>query len=356
MSAPTLPVKLPPFTVEAFFSAQEAAETIPWHIADYAFRELWEPIPTGAGTRGKFLSGPDAGKPVVVGIVDTGAPKDHPDLDGAIREAKDFSGSLSGPFDVQGHGTHVGGIVAARYGNGLGITGAAPDAQLVYAKGLDDNGTGSDAGIAAAIDWLVGRGDISVINLSLGSDMHSPAIQQACDRAAAAKVPIVAAAGNSGGRINCPGNLPTVICVGAVDRQRHVAPFSCRGPEMDIAAPGVDILSSFVNGTYAKLSGTSMAAPWVAAVVALMIAADPTIDRSLEAIFSRIKKAAVDEGDPGHDYYFGWGLVNPAKAVAVPLPPVQGPPASGGGTVPVPGSPADQCGCVLRGLAKLIGA
>lgn len=348
---PTIPVRLPPYTIETYLSAAEAAETVPWHIADYAFRQLWEPVPTGVGTRGKILSGPDAGRPVVVGIIDTGAPKDHPDLDGAILDARDFSGSPSGPWDVQGHGTHVGGIIAAKYGNGLGVTGAAPESQLVYAKGLGDNGTGSDRAIAEAVDWLLGRGDVGVINLSLGSDAHSPAIQAACGRAQAAGVPVIAAAGNSGGRINCPGNLPSVICVGAADKGRRIAPFSCRGPEMDFAAPGVDILSTYIGGSYAKLSGTSMATPWLAAVVALMIAADHTIDRSVDALIARIRGAAVDEGDPGFDWEFGWGIVVPNQAVA--MPPMQGP-----SPVPGPDSPApgDACGCVLRGLAKLISA
>lgn len=351
---PALSVKLPPYTIETFMSAAAVAETVPWHIADYAFRELWEPAPTGAGTKGRFLDGPHKGKPVVVGIIDTGAPKDHPDLDGAILDAKDFTNSPSGPFDVAGHGTHVSGDIAARYGNGLGVTGPGPELLLVHAKGLNDMGSGSDAGIAAAGDWLLGRGDISVINLSLGSDMHSPAIQGFCDRAAQAGVPVVAAAGNSGNRINCPGNLPNVICVGAAGKNRQIAPFSCRGPEMDIAGPGVDILSTYLNGSYAKLSGTSFAAPWVSAVIALMIAANYQLDRSIDGIINKLKGAAVDEGDPGHDYFFGWGLVNPVKAVKAPVPPTQGPPTNS--NPGAPGNPADVCGCILRGLTKLMGA
>lgn len=348
-----LRITLPEVIHHSYFSALEAGEQVPWHIADYGFRELWQPSPTGIGTLGKFLDGPRKGQPVVIGIIDTGAPKDHPDLDGAILEAKDFTGSPSGPWDVNGHGTHVAGDIAARYGNGKGVTGPAPESQIVCAKGLGDNGSGSDQMIANAFDWLLGRGDVGVINLSLGSDMHSPAIQQACDRAAAAKVPVVAAAGNSGGQINWPGRLPSVICVGAVDKARQIANFSCRGPEMDIAAPGVQILSTFRDGSYAMLSGTSMAAPWVAAVIALMIAADYTIDRGIDALIKRLKSAAVDEGDPGHDYYFGWGLVNPAKAVLRPLP---ANPGNGGVTPPAPGTPGGNCFCALRVLGQLIGA
>jgi subtilisin family serine protease len=355
MPSSALRITLPDVIHHSYFSTSEAAKQVPWQIADYGFRELWQPPPVGVGTLGKFLEGPRKGKTAVVGIIDTGAPKDHPDLDGAILDARDFTGSPSGPWDVNGHGTHVAGDIAARYGNGKGVTGPAPESMLVCAKGLGDNGSGSDVGIANAFDWLLGRGDVDVINLSLGSDMHSPAIQQACERAAAAKVPVVAAAGNSGNQINWPGRLPCVICVGAVDKNRQIATFSCRGPEMDIAAPGVQILSTFLNGSYAMLSGTSMAAPWVAAVIALMIAADYTIDRGIDALLKRLRDASVDEGAPGHDYYFGWGLVTPSKAVMRGTPAA---PGNGGGgvTPPAPGVPGENCFCVFRGLGQFLGA
>jgi len=348
-----LRITLPEVIHHSYFSAAEAAEQVPWQIADYGFRELWQPAPTGVGTLGKFLDGPKKGKPVVIGIIDTGAPKDHPDLEGAVLDVKDFTGSPSGPWDVNGHGSHVAGIIAARYGNGRGVTGAAPESQIVCAKGLGDNGSGSDQMIANAFDWLLGPGDVDVINLSLGSDMHSPAIQQACERAAAAKVPVVAAAGNSGGQINWPGRAPSVICIGAVDKLRQIANFSCRGPEMDFAAPGAQILSTYINGSFALLSGTSMAAPWFSAVIALKKAADYTIDCGIDALIDSLKGKAVDEGDPGHDFKFGWGLVNPAKAVTRPLP---ANPGNGGVTPPAPGTPGADCFCVLRVLGQLIKA
>ncbi len=295
-------VRLPDVIVHDRLAASELGEEIPWSLTDYGIPEQW------LTTRARGIR---------VGIVDTGVDALHiesGDLVGAVVEQRDFTNSRRGAHDVLGHGTHVAGIVGAREGNGRGVAGVACEASLYVAKGLGDDGAGSDTDVAAAIRWCVSHG-CRIINLSLGSDTLSRPIQDAVLETNRSNCLVVCAAGNSGGQVNYPARLKESLAVSAVDNTRRVAPFSSRGPEIDVAAPGVEILSSYLNGGYAVLSGTSMAAPWVSGLLALMLAADPDMDWTIDAIRRRLQAAAVDEGNPGKDYEYGYGLVNPSRAI-----------------------------------------
>ncbi len=266
MSEPIQPLgdqRLPPFTVKRVFTT--LSETMDWGLKLLGVPNAWK-ITRGSGVR--------------VAVLDTGADQTHVergDLQGAVENLADFTGSRFGWIDFQGHGTHTAGTIGARQNN-LGVIGVAPQCSLLIGKVLGDDGSGTSASVAAGIDWAVSQ-KADLISMSLGSPEPSPDIHAAILRAVKAGVFVVCAAGNeqdgqaaSVDTVGYPARWPETVAVGAVDADGHVASFSSRGPEVDICAPGVDVLSTYLNGGYAKLSGTSMATPFVAGVVALAIA------------------------------------------------------------------------------------
>ena len=212
------------------------------------------------------------GSGVKVAVLDTGVDADHPDLANAIEETKDFTGD--GVEDVDGHGTHCAGIIAARR-NSVGFVGVAPECQLLIAKVLGNNGLGSHADIASGVNWAVDS-DADIISMSLGGPKSDESLFRAVHRALMENKIVVCAAGNEGSlfqnSIGYPGRYGSVISVGAHDQNGNPAGFSSRGGEIDLMAPGTGIWSAHANGGYAKLSGTSMATPFVAGICALILA------------------------------------------------------------------------------------
>ncbi len=230
------------------------------------------------------------GKGVVVAIIDTGIDYTHPALGQGfgpgfrVIGGWDFVNDDADPFDDEGHGTHVAGIVA---GQSDVITGVAPEASLIAYKVLDATGSGSDSNVIAAIERAAdpnGDGDTSdhvdVANLSLGGGGNpDDPTSVAVDNATTAGVTFAIAAGNNGvfHGIASPGTARSAITVGASDLIDHIASFSSRGPNMknitikpDVVAPGFAIYSSFPGNRYVSLSGTSMATPHVAGAAALL--------------------------------------------------------------------------------------
>jgi subtilisin family serine protease len=297
-----MPYRLPPYRVEATFAPLALAEIIDWGLALLNVPDHWKRT-QGAGVR--------------VAILDTGVDESHTDLAAAIDEARDFTGSRRGPADRNGHGTHVAGIVAARQ-NDHGVIGVAPQSRLLVGKVLGDDGIGSFAAVAAGIDWACDAG-AAVISMSLGSSQPDARTRKAIERAAAKGVFVVTAAGNAGrpNSVNYPARWRETVAVAAIDRNGRLSRFSSRGPQIDIAAPGQDVLSTFRDGGYAKLSGTSMAAPFVAGVIALLVAlhrgaADArTPLRTIGDLREHLRRTARDAGPTGHDPGYGWGLINP---------------------------------------------
>jgi subtilisin family serine protease len=210
----------------------------------------------------------------------------------------------------------------------------APDAKILSAKVLGDDGSGTEQSVATGIDWLLERG-ADIISMSLGSPLPSAAMKAAIDRAVAAGKFVICAAGNDGrpNSINYPAKWPNAIAVGAVDREGRVARFSSQGSELAIAAPGEDILSTFTGGGYAKLSGTSMSTPFVSGVVALLLARNrqpdcrsPVVDQA--SLVEHLRRTATDAGTTGRDPAYGWGLINPdsmLQEVTCPVPGQPGP-------------------------------
>ncbi len=223
--------------------------------------------------------------------------------------------------DDNGHGTHVSGIIAAQTDNGIGIAGVSWGAEAMTVKVLDAYGDGYYSDVAAGIIYAVDNG-ARVINLSLGGQEPSQLLQDAVNYAHDRGVLTVAAAGNDGGHVLYPAACDNVMAVAASDRDDQRAGFSNYGPQVDIAAPGDGILSTWpwLDGYYHK-RGTSMAAAHVSGAAALLWSWRP--DFSNAQIRHRLTIQADDvnaESYPGYDPYIGWGRLNVYQTLAG-LPP-----------------------------------
>ncbi|MCW2778993.1 MAG: Proprotein convertase in/kexin type 6 [Frankiales bacterium] len=271
------------------------------------------------------------GRGVVVALLDSGVDASAADLRGRVLQGATFTGAgyvhHLGQADGLGHGTHVAGIVAASPATARGVSGGAPEATVLPVKVLGDDGSGWGSDVADGLVWAVDHG-ADVVNMSLGSSSPSEALRRAVLYAQAHGVLVVAASGNTGpdGYWEYPSTYPDVLTVGATDPGDRAAPFSTTGPFVDVSAPGESILSTVprsISATgLARMSGTSMSAPWVAAAAALVLAASPGLSGTQVA--ARLQETAEDLGAPGPDDQFGAGLVDPARAVGatdVPLPP-----------------------------------
>jgi len=250
------------------------------------------------------------GNGVRVAVVDSGIDGDHPDLEGKIALQKDLLNNDAVANDDVGHGTHVAGTIGAATNNSRGVAAVCPGCKLQVAKVGNLDGI-RDADIAQGIYWSANN-RASAINISIAGPEYSWALKHAVDYAWEHDVVVVAAAGN--GDTNAP-NYPAayghVISVSATDRQNRRAEFSNYGKTVDVAAPGVGILSTFPDGNYETESGTSMASPHVAALAGLLA----TKDLSAPEIRRRIQRTTTDIGPEGKDRYYGWGLINANEAV-----------------------------------------
>ncbi len=230
-----------------------------------------------------------------IGIIDTGAEFSHPEIGKNLRGGHNFV-SPTEPADDNGHGTHVAGLIS-----GIGC-GVAQGAELYALKILDRRGSGSEANAIAAVEWAVLNG-LDLVNMSFGSRIGSAAFQRMINVASGKGLSMVAAAGNDGGYYaSYPAAFENVIAVAAVDKNLQHAEFSNIFPANDISAPGVGITSSYLNGTYAVLDGTSMACPLVTGSLAL-------IRGNLEQILKETASPLHWDGDYGDSEVFGAGLV-----------------------------------------------
>ena len=206
------------------------------------------------------------GYAVEVAVLDTGIDYEHPDLDANCKGGINIINSRKSYKDDNGHGTHCAGIIAAE-DNEEGVVGVAPEASLYGVKVLDRRGSGWVSDIIAGLDWCDKNG-MDIVNMSFGGG-YSSSLHDACDAAKDAGLLLVAAAGNDGGPVIYPAAYESVIAVSATNSSDGLASFSNYGDEIAIAAPGVNILSTYKGGGYATGDGTSMAAPHVAGTLAL---------------------------------------------------------------------------------------
>ncbi len=249
------------------------------------------------------------GEGIKVVILDTGLPV-HNDL--RIKGSKSFiDGYLQ---DKNGHSTHCAGIIGAVADNGMGICGIAPECEMWCGSVLDGEGIGDFEGIVKGIYWAVDEVGANIINMSLGvpdGTMPLYELEKACDYAYSKGVTVVCAAGNEGAGVGQPACYTSVLAIAAVDSTAQKASFSNYGPEMDYAAGGVDVYSTYLKNGYAKLSGTSMAAPALTGVVALIMAdhfKDNGKHLTPAEVIEKLDKVAFDCGDQYHDYIFGNGI------------------------------------------------
>jgi thermitase len=312
-----------------------AASDDPYFKDQYALQNTGQPftnargdIKIDAGTADADVDAVEAwnvtrGTGVRVAVLDSGVATDNPDINPKVDLRQNFTTSRNNE-DNYGHGTHVAGIVAATEGNSAGVAGVCPGCRILAGKILTDNGFGSSSGLANGINWAVNN-QAKVINMSLVVGA-STTLQTAVNNAWNKGVVLVAAAGNSSNStMMYPAAYPNVIAVGATDNKDEKASFSTFGSGwVDVAAPGVAVYSTFPNHRFTLArennrsqgydigSGTSMAAPIVAAVAALVWSTDPTA--TPDAVRDRVESTA--EKKPGQDLDWKYGRVNACLAVA----------------------------------------
>src|SRR5215211_580209 len=296
-----------------------------WHLGFLRAAEAWR-LSTGAG--------------VTVAVIDSGVDANHPDLRGQVLPGADFvDASTDGRKDVVGHGTTVAALIAGK-GDGDGVIGLAYRAKILPIRVLDPQNKYDSADVVAkAIRWAVDRG-ARVINLSLGSADVAPVLSDALHYAFDHDVVVVACDGNvsnnRGTTVWHPAREPGVIAVSGVVRSGKFWTGSLQGPATVLAAPGADITGAHPGGTYWNVQGTSFASPLVAAAAALVLARFPQMS-SADAV-NRLIQTAWDFGPKGRDAQFGFGIVNPTRALTASIPPVRSnpllpntaPPAAGG--------------------------
>jgi len=335
----------PNFIRRAFTTPNDSYYGLEWHLPLINLPAAWD-LTTGSAN-------------VKVAVIDTGVALAHPDLAGQLAAGFDFISSAANALDGDGidanpedpgdggglspssfHGTHVAGTIGAKTQNGYGVAGVAWNVTLVPLRVLGFGG-GTDFDILQAVRYAAGLANnsgtsnkVDVINLSLGGEGYSQTAQNVFTQARNAGVIVIAAAGNSASSdLHYPASYDGVVSVGAVDLLKRRAAYSSFGPALDVAAPGGDasadrngdgypdgVLSTFRDedtGVYnfAFYQGTSMAAPHVAGVAALMRTVKPTLS---PAEFDTLLASGVltsDLGSPGRDDLYGHGLIDARKAV-----------------------------------------
>ena len=304
-----------------------------------------------------------SGEGVKVAVLDSGVSFNHSDLrdnfDFATNElGYDFVMDDSFPDDVYGHGTHVAGTIAAA-SNGFGVVGVAPKVQIIALRILDDNGVGTESRVIEALQWIVDyntkhpNSPIRITNNSYGTGAYSSQLEAAFDASARAGVLHIAAAGNSGSsagtgdNVIYPAKYASVVAVAAIDKNNLRASFSSTGSDVEIAAPGVSVLSTWNDSTsyenpqpvsfagyageyFKEGSGTSMASPHVAGVAALLMASDPSY--TAEEVRSKMNETALDLGTTGKDNQYGYGMVDASSALGI-APVTNNPPVAYGQSV-----------------------
>ena len=287
-------------------------QVMPWGIDRIDADHVWELGESGNGVR--------------IGVIDTGISATHPDLVGNIKGGVSEVNYTSYWNDDNGHGSHVAGIVAAT-NNTIGVVGGAPSAHMYAIKVLDRRGSGYLSDVINGIDWAI-TNNMQVINMSLGTDANVQSLHDAVIRAYKAGIVVVAAAGNTGSSVSYAAAYPETIAVAATDFLDTAPYWSSQGPEVSLAAPGVSIYSTYKGTKYAYMSGTSMAAPHVAAAAALVR------DRQTDTAFDgdgacvsvydincngawdpnevkiKLQDTSVDLGAIGRDDVYGYGLVD----------------------------------------------
>jgi thermitase len=252
-------------------------------------------------------------KKVKIAVVDTGVDLDHPDLSGRLTKGYNAIANNDQPEDDNGHGTHVAGIIASETNNGRGVAGITWYNPIIPVKVLDSKGSGGSFNVAKGIRWAVDHG-ANVINLSLGNYQSAAVTEEAIRYAQQKDVVIISAVGNdNSSQPSYPAAYPGVLGVAAVDWDGNRAAFSNYGNYIDVAAPGVEIASTFYKAQYATLSGTSMAAPHVTALAGLIRSVDPNLKNT--EVMDIITRTTQKVRQTGSKPYYGSGIIDNVNAL-----------------------------------------
>lgn len=286
--------------VEPDYVVTALGPTMPWNIHQIHADTVQANNTTGQGVR--------------VAVIDTGIDYTHPDLAGVYAGGFNILANSTDPMDDNGHGTHCAGILAAT-GSSNGIYGTAPNVLLYGVKVLSGKGSGYVSDVIAGIFWAKNN-SMQVASLSLGMSDDSQALHDAINEATTGGVLIVAAAGNSGvasgsgDTMGYPAKYDGVLSVAAVNKYNHRASWSSTGSNLGVSAPGVNIRSTVPGADYKTYSGTSMAAPHVAGVAALVYSAHP------DWTAQQVREQIISTATPlGNSRLYGAGLVNATAAV-----------------------------------------
>jgi thermitase len=251
------------------------------------------------------------GAGINIAILDTGVQPDHPDLIGKLLPGGyNFYNGNSNWSDACGHGTAVAGVAAATTNNGIGVSGAAWDSNILPLKVTDPNCYATSSALGKAILYAADNG-ARVANISFqiyNGQFLTDAAKYLHERGGV----VVASAGNTGSLANYADN-PYIISVGATNGLDNIEYYSTYGPYVDFAAPGSSIPTTYLGSKYASFGGTSAAAPVVSGIVALMLSANPSTTPA--QVYDNLKMAAIDLGAEGRDYYYGWGRIDANAAV-----------------------------------------
>jgi subtilisin len=319
------------------------------HLAtDPELANSWGVAQIGAGTTHTDPAG-STGSGVKVAVIDSGIAYTHPDLNANYAGGANFLGGSPSPLDDNGHGTHVSGIIAAEMGNTAetvaafnsnGVVGVAPSASLYALKVVDASGNGDYSNVIAALQWAV-TNHMDVVNISLGAHVDTQALHDAISATWNAGIVIVAASGNvnlgdfneiiNGCPVAFPAAYPEAIAVSFTDTSNSLTGLSCTGPQVFLAAPGDNVVSTVPTGScmfctsvgYAAETGTSMASPHVAGVAALILSkgiADTNgngrkNDEVKAQLCATATQGAPSSTDPAYPSHYGCGVVNAYNAV-----------------------------------------
>ncbi len=248
---------------------------------------------------------------IIVGVVDSGIDLSHPDLQNKILGGFNIFGNNDNYDDVAGHGTLVAGIMAAESNNRRGVSGLSWDSPILAVKATDENGDSTSRHLAASILWAHANG-AKVINVSFAPLWSNRVVQAAAEHVFNRGGLVVISAGNGGGSSK-KGGYPEALFIGAVDGSDRIAPFSDRGPFVDLVAPGVSIQSTAIGAGYRTANGTSFAAPIVAGTLALAWSANPSLRPA--TMQNILADTAIDLGSKGKDATYGNGLIDAAAVV-----------------------------------------
>jgi hypothetical protein len=267
-----------------------------WHLPKISAPQAWDLVQGSSN--------------IIIAILDTGVDGSHPELMGKMVAGYNFFDNNTNTSDVYNHGTPVAGVAAASGNNGLGVASLAWGCLIMPVRVSDTNGWASGVDIANGLTWAADQG-ARVANISFGASTDST-VRSAAQYFQSKGGVVTVSAGNDGIVVSDPDN-PYVLTVSATDQNDLVPSWSTTGTNVDLSAPGVSILTTTRGGGYGWSTGTSVSAPIVAGVAALVLSVNPSLTG--DQVQTILKQSADDFGPAGWDPSYGYGRVNAYKAV-----------------------------------------